>query len=176
MYQKGPLGNGKMIPLLKSWCYFRIFHRLYMSPCYCHPLSLTHIPFQFTSSVLGISLKNFSLIVCMLLWSMQHWTRAAHTASSPDTNQTLMKTSEPLPGPLALSHTVPNHTLLLTPKSTPLIGAIVGKSNCASQEFKDVEVWGSFKQPCSLLSRSVKLLFILFSISWLSAGLFFSQW
>lgn len=90
-------------------------------------LSLVHAYglFQFTASVFGISLKNSPLIVCMVLWSVLLWTRAAHTGSSPDTNQTLMKTSETLPGPLASTHNVPNHMLLLTPKCTLLIGAIV---------------------------------------------------
>lgn len=53
--------------------------------------------------------------------------QSAHTASSLDTNQTLMKTSEMPPRPLASTHTVPNHMPLLTPKHTPLIGAIVEK-------------------------------------------------
>ena len=47
------------------------------------------------------------------------------TLEVPQTLTKLMKTSETVPGPLASTHNVPNHMLLLTPKCSLLIGTIV---------------------------------------------------
>lgn len=70
-----------------------------------------------------------------------------------------MKTSETLPGPLASAHTVPNHKLLLTPKRTTLIGAIVENLMAATGSPNDDKVWGSFARTGRLSNISSKLLF-----------------
>lgn len=94
---------------------------------YPHKLSLrTHTHTACSSSLPLCLASPAKTPLSVFAWGCdQCWARAAHVASSPDTNQTLMKTFEALPRPLASAHTVPNHTLLWTLKRTPLIGAIV---------------------------------------------------
>lgn len=74
-----------------------------------------------------------------------------------------MKTSETLPRPLACTHTVPNHMLLLTLKRTGLIAGRCGEPDSSNWGSEHVKVSGSFISTRGLQQISLSSLSLVIS-------------